>query len=163
MGAMDTRRRNSIAILLFCLLLTACNKPQEHYQYAVLDPDGIKDAVFRFDMDSAVSYSTFFSCRYDLSQTEADHVKLFIKAESPAGFTYRDTVVFPLYRSEAQAKDDPHTRFNIEQNWNANIEWTWRLDVAGNEPGRWTISARPERYTGLHSLGFSYSPSGKKR
>ena len=163
MGAMGTRRRNSIAILLFCLLLTACNKPQEHYQYAVLDPDGIKDAVFSFDIDSAVSYSTFFCCRYDLGQIDADNLKLFIKAVSPAGFTYRDTVVFPLYSSVAQAADDPYTRFNIEQNWNANIEWTWRLDVVGNEHGLWTIYARPADFTGLHSLGFSYSPSGKKR
>lgn len=160
---MGTGRRNNFAILIALLLLTACNKPQEHYQYAVLDPEGIKEAEFRFDIDSAVSYSTFFGCRYDLGQIEADTLKLFVKAVSPAGFTYRDTVVFPLYRSEAQAKEDPYTRFNIEQNWNANIEWTWRLDVAGNEHGRWTISARPERYTGLHSLGFSYSPSGKKR
>ena len=164
MVTMVTRRRNSFPVLLACLLLlTACNKPQENYQYAVLDVNGIKEAVFQFDMDSAVSYSTFFSCRYDLGQIQADNVTLFIKAVSPAGFTYRDTVVFPLYRTTAQAKEDPYTRFDIEQNWNANIEWTWRVDVVGNEHGLWTVSARPDNYTGLHSLGFSYSPSGKKR
>ena len=163
MGTMGRRRRNSYIILLAILLLAACTRPQERYQYAVMDPDAVKEAVFQFDMDSAVSYSTFFSCRYDLGQIESDNLKLFIKAVSPAGFTYRDTVVFPLYHSEAQAKDDQYTRFDIEQNWNANIEWTWRLDVASVDHGRWTISARPERYTGLHSLGFSYSPSGKKR
>ncbi|MBR5735443.1 MAG: hypothetical protein IKX60_01415 [Bacteroidales bacterium] len=160
---MGTRRKNSSILLLLCLSLLSCNKPQDSYQYAVLDTDGIKEAVFYFDMDSAVSYSTFFSCRYDLGQIDTDKVKLFIKATSPAGFTYRDTVVFPLYRSAEQAKDDQYTRFNIEQNWNANIEWTWRVNVIGNEFGRWTVSARPERYTGLHSLGFSYSPSGRKR
>lgn len=163
MVTMGRRRRNSCIILLALLLLASCTKPQEHYQYAVLDPDGIQDAVFRFDMDSAVSYSTFFSCRYDLGRIDADNVKLFIKAVSPAGFTYRDTVFFPLYRSAAQAEDDHNTRFNIEQNWNANIEWTWRLNVASAEHGVWTINARPESYKGLHSLGFSYSPSGKKR
>ena len=163
MVIMGRRRRNSFVILLALLMLAACTRPQERYQYVVLDPDGIQDATFQFEMDSAASYSTFFSCRYDLGRIESDSLKMFIKAVSPAGFTYRDTVVFPLYHSEAQAKDDPYTRFNIEQNWNANIEWTWRLDVAGNEFGLWTISARPERYTGLHSLGFSYSPSGKKR
>lgn len=160
---MGTGRRNNFAILLVCLLLTACNKPQENYQFAVLDPDGIKDAVFSFDMDSAVSYSTFFSCRYDLGQIVSDNVKLFIKAVSPAGFTYRDTVVFPLYSSVSQAADDPYTRFNIEQNWNANIEWTWRTNVSSLEAGIWTVSARPESYTGLHSLGFRYNPEKSKR
>ena len=103
---MGRRRRNSFAILLACLALTACNKPQEGYQYAVLDSYGIKEAVFEFDMDSTLTYDTFFCCRYDLGQIDRDHVRLFIKAVSPAGFTYRDTVDFPLYRSKAQAKGD---------------------------------------------------------
>lgn len=159
---MGRRRKNSFAILLACLALTACNKPQEGYQYAVLDSYGIKEAVFEFDMDSTLTYDTFFCCRYDLGQIDREHVRLFIKAVSPAGFTYRDTVDFPLYRSKAQAKGDRYTKFNIEQNWNANIEWTWRTNVSSAQAGVWTISARPERYTGLHSLGFGYNPVRNK-
>lgn len=160
---MGTGRRNSFAILLACLALTACNKPQESYQYAVLDPYGIKEVVFGFDMDSTLTYDTFFCCRYDLSQIDRDHVRLFVKAVSPSGFTYRDTVVFPLYSSRTQMKGDRYTKFDIEQNWTANIEWTWRTSVSSREAGVWTIYARPESYTGLHSLGFSYNPVRNKR
>lgn len=160
---MGTGRRNSFAILLACLALTACDKPQESYQYAVLDPYGIKEVVFGFDMDSTLTYDTFFCCRYDLSQIDRDHVRLFVKAVSPSGFTYRDTVVFPLYSSRTQMKGDRYTKFDIEQNWTANIEWTWRTSVSSREAGVWTIYARPESYTGLHSLGFSYNPVRNKR
>jgi len=154
---MGARKLNSIIVLLICLALTACNKPRERYQYAVLDTYGIKDAVFEFDMDSAAVYTTYFCCRYDLGQIDRDYVRLFVKTVSPSGFTYRDTVVFPLYRSLAQAEGDPYTKFNIENNWNANIEWTWRTGVSSPQAGVWTVSARPESYTGLHSLGFSYN------
>lgn len=160
---MGTGRRNSFAILLICLALTACHKPQERYQYAVLDSYGIADAVFEFDMDSTLAYNTYFCCRYDLGQIDRDHVRLFIKVVSPSGFTYRDTVVFPLYSSVAQAKGDSYTNFNIEQNWNANIEWIWRTNVSSLEAGVWTVSARPESYKGLHSLGFRYNPEKSKR
>ena len=160
---MGARRSHSLILLLACLALTACHKPQERYQYTPLDTDGIKEAVFEFDMDSIVSYSTYFCCRYDLGQIDRDNVRLFIKVVSPSGYTYRDTAVFPLYTSIAQAKGDPYTKFDIELNWNANIEWIWRTGVSSHEAGVWTVSARPESYKGLHSLGFSYIPSNKKR
>lgn len=156
---MGARRSHSFVLLLACLMATACNKPQEHYQYAVLDTYGVADAVFTFDMDSTVSYSTYFCCRYDLGVIDRDNLRLFIKVVSPSGLTYRDTVVFPLYKSEAQAEDDPYTKFKIEQNWNADIEWPWRTGISSQEAGVWTVSARPERYTGLHSLGFHYTPA----
>lgn len=158
---MGARRSHSFVLLLACLALTACHKPQESYQYAVLDRDGIEEAVFSFDMDSTASYTTYFCCRYDLGVIDRESVRLFVKVVSPSGFTYRDTVVFPLYKSLAQAKSDSFTKFNIEQNWNANIEWIWRTGVSSREAGVWTVSARPERYKGLHSLGFSYIPSNK--
>ncbi|MBO4764435.1 MAG: hypothetical protein J5508_01830 [Bacteroidales bacterium] len=160
---MGARRSHSFILLLACLALTACHKPQESYQYAVLDRDGIEEAVFSFDMDSTASYTTYFCCRYDLGAIDRESVRLFVKVVSPSGFTYRDTVVFPLYMSLAQAKSDSFTKFNIEQNWNANIEWIWRTGVSSREAGVWTVSARPESYKGLHSLGFSYIPSKKKR
>ena len=158
---MGARRSHSFILLLACLALTACHKPQESYQYAVLDRDGIEEAVFSFYMDSTASYTTYFCCRYDLGAIDRERVRLFIKVVSPSGFTYRDTVVFPLYKSLAQAKSDSFTKFDIEQNWNANIEWIWRTGVSSREAGVWTVSARPESYKGLHSLGFSYIPSNK--
>ena len=158
---MGARRSHSFVLLLACLALTACHKPQESYQYAVLDRDGIEEAVFSFDMDSTASYTTYFCCRYDLGAIDRESVRLFVKVVSPSCFTYRDTVVFPLYKSLAQAKSDSFTKFNIEQNWHANIEWIWRTGVSSREAGVWTVSARPESYKGLHSLGFSYIPSNK--
>ena len=158
---MGARRSHSFILLLACLALTACHKPQESYQYAVLDKDGIEEAVFSFDMDSTARYTTYFCCRYDLGAIDRERVRLFVKVVSPSGFTYRDTVVFPLYKSLAQAKSDSFTKFDIEQNWNANIEWIWRTGVSSREAGVWTVSARPESYKGLHSLGFSYIPSNK--
>ena len=171
---MGTRRSHSFVLLfacplpafmmlarlaLVCLLVTACHKPQEGYQYAVLDRDGVDEAVFSFDMDSTVSYSTYFCCRYDLGAIDRESLRLFVKVVSPSGYTYRDTVVFPLYKSRAQAAGDSYTKFDIEQNWNANIEWIWRSGVSSREAGVWTVSARPESYKGLHSLGFHYTPS----
>lgn len=157
MVAGKRRKRSSSGIIfLLCLALMSCAKPQESYQFVALDPDGIKDAKFSFALDSAVTYTTYFSCRYDLGAVDSDNVKLLIKAESPAGYTYRDTVVFPLYKTAEQAKGDSYTRFNIEHDWYANIEWTWRVNVRGGEYGLWTIYARPENFQGLHSLGFSY-------
>ncbi|MBR4771421.1 MAG: hypothetical protein IK009_01640, partial [Bacteroidales bacterium] len=141
---MGARRSHSFILLLACLALTACHKPQDNYQFAVLDRDSVDEAVFAFDMDSTVSYSTFFCCRYDLGVIDRESVRLFVKVVSPSGFTYRDTVVFPLYRSLAQAKGDSYTKFDIEQKWNANIEWTWRTNVSSREAGVWTVSARPE-------------------
>lgn len=160
---MGAGKINSCLLLSFLLLLlTACDKPREGYQYAVLNRGGSQEVTFRFDMDSAVVYSTCFICRYDLSRTDMEALKLFIKVTSPSGISYRDTAVFPLYRSKEQAKGDPYTKFKIENNWNANIEWVWRVNVSSGEAGVWQICARPESRKGLHSLGFSYKPSEER-
>lgn len=159
---MGTRKSNRLVALLVCLALASCSKPKDNYSFVILNEDGTSDASFLFDIDSAVSYSTYFCCRYDIGRIDREKLKLYIKATAPSGRTYRDTIEFPLYRTKEHAAGDAYTKFHIEQNWNANIEWTWRLNVASEETGEWTIQARPESYTGLHSLGFSYHPDGKR-
>jgi hypothetical protein len=149
------KMRNSW-ILLLCLLLCACNKPQDGFQIEALDKNGIQPAKFIFDADSSLTYTTYFCSRFNLAKINNDKLKLFIVATSPSGFSFRDTVDFPLYTKVGQDSFDKFTKVDIQLRRMVNIEWTYRYNVSNVETGLWEITARPDDYTGLNSIGFSY-------